>query len=200
MALADLHYGYEIHRCRQGALLPGWGMEQCRNTLLALLSDHRPQRLILVGDIMDGSGSVAQTGTLLDELRSLVPTLVLIEGNHDRSALVRGWQMQKHHRENQFIFHHGHLGITPPSVVADSSTTVGPVTLVTGHEHPSVAIRDNAGLRLKLPAFIQQQVHHTLHHWILPAFSPWAAGGEYTSLHEPLATWVCSPGRIWKWR
>lgn len=191
MALADLHYGYELNRNRDGALLPRWGMGECLATLLALIRDHRPRRLILVGDIMDGGGSVTQTGAFLDDLRLQVHELILIEGNHDRSALKRGWQLQKHHREGGFIFHHGHQSAPPPEDNAD-------VTHITGHEHPAVSLRDGAGLRLKLPAFIQQRLCPVTQHWILPAFSPWAAGGEYTSAHSLLATWACAPARIWR--
>lgn len=195
MAVADLHYGYEVHRSRQGALLPNWGMGQCRASLLALIKDHQPTRLIMVGDIMDGSGSVAQTGAFLDHLRPYVPELILIEGNHDRSGLKKGWEFKKTHQEGPYLFHHGHQSIAPPSEAELAATGM---TFITGHEHPAVFLRDGAGLRLKLPAFIQQRIQPDLHHWILPAFSPWAAGGEYTSSHEPLATWACTPARVWK--
>lgn len=197
MAVSDIHYGYEVHRSRQGALLPGWGMEKCLTTLCALITDHRPQRLILVGDIMDGSGSVAQTGAFLDEIRPLVPELVLIEGNHDRTGLKKGWQMRRSHEESGFLFHHGHRNMTPPSVEAEAPLPAS-VTWITGHEHPAVSLNDGAGLRLKLPALVRQRLSAHIEHWILPAFSPWAAGGEYRSSHERLATWVCSPARIWE--
>jgi metallophosphoesterase superfamily enzyme len=51
-------------------------------------------------------------------------------------------------------------------------------------------VRDGAGLRLKLPAFVQQK-----HCWILPAFSPWAAGTEWRGGDET-TVWLCSPGRV----
>lgn len=197
MALADLHYGYEINRSQQGALLPTWGMEKCRSTTLNLIQDYRPQRLILVGDIMDGGGSVAQTGAFIDYLRTLVHELILIEGNHDRSGLKTGWHLKRSHREAEFIFHHGHLGIAPPSILEAPDPAI---TLITGHEHPAVSLRDRAGMRLKLPAFIQQRLQHGTQHWILPAFSPWASGGEYTSPYEPLGTWVCAHAHVWKVR
>lgn len=198
VAVADLHYGYEVHRSRQGALLPHWGMGQCRATLLSLLHDHRPQKLIIVGDIMDGSGSVAQTGAFLDNLRTYVPELILIEGNHDRSGLKKGWHLQKTHREEAFVFHHGHQGIAPPSLGQDLFAQHSQVTFITGHEHPAISLRDGAGMKLKLPAMVQQRLSPEMQHWILPAFSPWASGGEYRSEHENLATWACTPARIWK--
>ncbi|MEN3940950.1 metallophosphoesterase [Prosthecobacter sp. SYSU 5D2] len=198
MALADLHYGYEIHRSRAGALLPGWGMQKCRDTLLALIDDHAPQRLILAGDIMDGSGSVSETGILLEILRSRVEDLILIEGNHDRAGLKKGWRLQPFYREKDFVFHHGHQGAAPPSVAGCLPAESPHMTFVTGHEHPCVSLRDGAGLRLKLPALVQQRLRQDLHHWILPAFSPWAAGGTFRTSQEHLATWACTRTKVWK--
>jgi putative SbcD/Mre11-related phosphoesterase len=198
MALADLHYGYEIHRSRAGALLPGWGMQKCRETLLALIADHTPKKLILAGDIMDGSGSVAETERFLELLQNHVERLVLIEGNHDRAGLKRGWPFHIHHRERDFLFHHGHQGAAPPSVAVYQPVESPELTLVTGHEHPCVSLRDGAGLHLKLPILVQQRLGPNFHHWILPAFSPWAAGAAYISDQERLGTWACCDKRIWK--
>lgn len=206
LAVADLHYGYEVHRRRQGALLPDWGMPQCEEVLRGLLEDHQPRRLILVGDVMDGSGSAAQTSDLLDRLGALVPEIVCIEGNHDRPALRKQRPFVKTHCEDGFVFHHGHQ-IRPGAM--DDAAETSPINLplgegqekcvhITGHEHPAWTLRDGAGLRLKLPALVRQQAGPGLEHWILPAFSPWAAGGEYTSPLPRLATWVCAPGRVWQ--
>jgi putative SbcD/Mre11-related phosphoesterase len=193
MAVSDIHYGYEIHRSRQGALLPNWGMQQCLTTLLALLQDHQPERLILVGDIMDGTSSVVHTNAFLDQLKPHVPQLVLIEGNHDRTGLKKAWQLQKTHQERGFLFHHGHRTIAPPSV-----PSLHEEVHITGHAHPAVSFNDGAGLQLKIPAFIQQKLLTGEQNWILPAFSPWASGGRYHSQHQPLATWACAPTRIWQ--
>jgi metallophosphoesterase superfamily enzyme len=153
--------------------------------LLALLRDHRPQRLILVGDIMDGGASAEETLALLDRLREQVP-LICVEGNHDRVGLRRGRTFVKSHREDGYLFEHGHLPLSEHSGV-----------VITGHEHPSVRFRDGAGLQLRLPALIQEQTSPKTQRWILPAFSPWAAGGKYESAHERVGTWVCAPGRVW---
>ncbi|HEY1083473.1 MAG TPA: hypothetical protein VGE29_14485, partial [Prosthecobacter sp.] len=153
--------------------------------------------LILVGDIMDGSGSAAHTGELLTVLEQQEVELVLIEGNHDKAALKKARAFVHSHGEEEFIFHHGHLGIAPPSVLLRHPDTGSRRILVTGHQHPAVSIQDGAGLRLKLPVLVQQRYSAGLDHWILPAFSPWAAGGTYTSEHTRLATWACASTRVW---
>ena len=185
MAVADIHFGYEVRRSRGGALMPDWGMKQCETMLLASVRDHRPQRLILVGDIMDGGASAEETLALLDRLREDVP-LICVEGNHDRVSLRRGRTFVKSHREGAFLFEHGHLPLSEHAGV-----------VITGHEHPSVRFKDGAGLQLRLPALIQEQTSPKTQRWILPAFSPWAAGGKYESSHKRVGTWVCAPGRVW---
>ncbi|MDZ4288189.1 MAG: metallophosphoesterase [Prosthecobacter sp.] len=190
MAVADLHFGYEIQRRRHGALLPDWGMAACEATLLSLIHDHQPRRLILVGDIMDGSGSATETAALLDRLQTVVAEIVCILGNHDRTALKKAWTFVDAHHEEAYRFSHGHQW--------KHESTNDPLTHVIGHEHPAIDFYDGAGLNLKLPAFVQERINPHTQRWILPAFSPWAAGGPMKHTHERLATWVCAPGRVWR--
>ena len=51
--------------------------------------------------------------------------------------------------------------------------------LVIGHEHPSVRIFDRVGAYLKLPSFLHFEKEEIL---VLPAFSPLAAGTDFTNL------------------
>lgn len=197
MAVSDLHYGYELNRNRRsGALLPNWGMAQVEQRLTALLEHHRPRRLILVGDIMDGGGSVKETLDFLGRLSGRVTEVVCVAGNHDRPTLKRALEFLPSHREGEFFFHHGHR---LKSVLEQTAGWQGCVH-VTGHEHPAFSLSDGAGLRLKLPALVRERLDAELspERWILPAFSPWAGGGDYTSPHLRLATWVCGGGRVWE--
>ncbi len=189
LAVADLHLGYARRRRQGGFLIPDWGGEEIEDRLSALLLSHQPRRLILVGDIVDGAGSVDEGLKVLERLRARVPELLLLAGNHDRPALRRAARFLASHEETGFIFHHGHLN---PACPAGSIE-------ITGHHHPAVLLRDGAGLRLKLPALIRERDPggSAAERWILPALSPWAAGGEYHSPYERLATWACAPGRVW---
>jgi uncharacterized protein len=190
MAIADLHYGYELRRRREGHLTPDWGRSTLESRLTSLLSDHQPNTLILVGDIMDGTSNVTETLDFLARLRPLVPTLIPLIGNHDHRSLHHDPAFTNHHEQPGFFFHHGH----EPLPTALSPKTV----VITGHHHPAINIKDGAGLRLKLPTLIREHLPEPdLEQWILPAFSPWAAGGEYRSPHPRLATWACAPHRVW---
>lgn len=187
LAVADVHFGYEVRRRRAGGLVPAWGMAECASVMQELIQDHQPRRLILVGDIMDGSASAEEALSWLQHLREQVE-LVCIEGNHDRPPLRRRFPMVKSHQEGAFRFEHGHLPLSDSSEGA----------LVTGHVHPAYRFTDGAGLKLKLPVLIQERLPSGVERWILPAFSPWSAGGLYESPHERLGCWACAPRRVWR--
>ncbi|HSH37178.1 MAG TPA: metallophosphoesterase [Chthoniobacterales bacterium] len=178
LAVADLHFGYELSQRAAGRLMPMWGMKFVEERLIELLLDYRPRQLVILGDIVHDRASVDEARMLLDRLRGACEVIALA-GNHDRRlAAVLGthdsWQ------SDGFHFHHGHCA---------AAETAGRIQII-GHHHPSGTVRDGAGLRLKLPAFVQQD-----RCWIMPAFSPWAAGAPWRADAES-QIWLCSPTRI----
>jgi hypothetical protein len=118
--------------------------------------------------------------------------MICILGNHDRAALRRNWPFVEVHREQGFLFSHGHCFETVEGV-ATSADAIH----ITGHEHPAITLADGAGLRMKLPAFVRDALAGTRERWLLPAFSPWAAGGTYKSAGL-IEQWICAPQRVWR--
>jgi uncharacterized protein len=176
LAVADLHFGYELSQRAAGNLFPLWGMQTIEARLLELLGDYSPDHLILLGDLVHNRAGGAELARLLERLDPFC-SVILIAGNHDRHLhqvhLVESWQSE------EFVFHHGHCANVP----------AGGLQIV-GHHHPAGVMRDGAGLRLKLPAFVQQR-----RCWVMPAFSPWAAGTEWPA-EEEADVWLCSPQRV----
>jgi metallophosphoesterase superfamily enzyme len=177
LAIADPHFGYELSQRAAGRLVPMWGMAAVSHRLLELLREYRPRTLVILGDIVHDAASAREAGEFLTTLRALCE-VIAIAGNHDRALsgaidLVGSWETPTFH------FHHGHCAVE----------TVGRIQIV-GHHHPAGTISDGAGLRLKCPAFIQQP-----RCWIMPAFSPWAAGSKWQSDTES-RVWLCTPQRV----
>lgn len=179
LAVADLHFGYELSQRAAGNLFPLWGMQSVRERLDDLLGDYQPTQLLLLGDLVHDRAAGREFASLVDGLRSETE-VILIAGNHDRGLghvdLVESWA------SDGFFFHHGHW----------ESERTDRVQVI-GHHHPAGVVRDGAGLRLKLPAFVQR---HDC--WIMPAFSPWAGGAEWRADDEDVQLWLCSPERILK--
>lgn len=180
LAIADLHYGYEVELRQAGALFPLWGMQRIEARLSELIADYNPDLVILLGDIVHGKRAAAETQTLCDWLDELAPEVRCVAGNHDRGAIERLVKLEPSISIDEFYFHHGHL----VSAAADGQIEIR------GHLHPTVSLNDGAGLRLKLPAFVQEE-----RRWILPAFSPWAGGANVSKGRR----WICSPKRVFEY-
>jgi uncharacterized protein len=54
LAVADLHFGYELSQRAAGNLFPFWGMRTIEQRLEELLRDYKPKRLIVLGDLVHG--------------------------------------------------------------------------------------------------------------------------------------------------
>ena len=170
LAVADLHFGLEISARRRGALVPEFGMEEVERRLSSLLRDYKPRKLIIVGDLVEDRASALSALGLLKRLRLESAEagrpfeVILVEGNHDRHGLDPGLTVP-HFVTETFCFYHGDR--------PEPAAAMGKISVI-GHFHPATTMRDGAGLRLKLPAFVQDGSL-----WTLPAFSPWAAGMEW---------------------
>jgi metallophosphoesterase superfamily enzyme len=185
LAVADLHFGYELSQRAAGNLFPIWGMQTIEARLSELLGDYKPAALLLLGDLVHDAAGATAFFSLVARLRQHCE-IMLIAGNHDREIkhqtsnlkssdvdLVESW------RSDGFYFHHGDCPVELPDCIQ-----------VSGHHHPIGAVRDGAGLRLKLPALVQRR-----NCWIMPAFSPWAAGTEWPPDGQS-RVWLCSPQRV----
>lgn len=176
LAVADLHFGYELSQRAAGRLVPLWGMTSVEERLEELLTEYRPRNLIIVGDIIHDRSAAPEAAQLIKRLSAVCEPIVL-SGNHDRQ-LDRAIELRESWQCDGFYFHHGHC-----------AAEISDAIQIIGHHHPAGTITDGAGLRLKLPAFVQQQDC-----WILPAFSPWAAGTAWEATAES-RMWLCTPKR-----
>ncbi len=184
LAVADVHFGYELSQRAAGALFPAWGMDDIEARLTALLHDYRPERLVVVGDFVHDGVAREPARRLVERLGAAgACEIVLIMGNHDRRAFGAG-EMRPSFRTERFYFHHGDGSGPSAEVVAGR-------TAVIGHYHPAATVGDGAGVALKLPAFVQGADR-----WVLPAFSPWAAGGGGAKWGRGARLWLCGPKRI----
>jgi uncharacterized protein len=177
LAVADLHFGYELSQRAAGRLIPLWGMDSIEARLTELLDEYHPRYLIIVGDLVHDRTSTTAAMELLARLRRRCE-VVTVEGNHDRYA-AKEIQFTARWETAEFVFQHDDCQIDNPGRIQ-----------IIGHHHPAATIRDGAGLRLKLPAFVQNE-----RRWILPAFSPWAGGVEWHSEGEA-RIWLCTPQRV----
>ncbi len=85
LAVADLHFGYELAQRAAGRLMPLWGMTSIEERLVELLEEYQPRQLIIVGDLVHDRASTVLAGELLARLRKRCE-VVALAGNHDRHS------------------------------------------------------------------------------------------------------------------
>jgi uncharacterized protein len=169
LVVADTHFGKSSLFARHGIAVPAGPDEMDRARIVELLRSTRSERLLVLGDFLHGPlvpGSVAATG--LDAwLRGLRPVqLVLVIGNHDRSAASGwmppvDWQGPSHH-EPPFCFVHD---------AADPGCETHGAFRISGHVHPVVALGTPRKQRLRVPVFWQQADA-----MVLPSFGLFTGG------------------------
>lgn len=166
--VADVHLGYSWAQRRRGELGP-LADSRTRDKLLALCDELTPKEIVFLGDLVHAPRPCAperewieETLTLLSERAELVAT----RGNHDRAfarefghlpvRCVESWSAERltaaHGDRFTFALPENH-------------------TLLLGHLHPCLSVKDASGAGRKLPVFLV-----TTACIILPAFSPFARG------------------------
>ncbi len=171
--IADIHLGYSWAQRRRGELGPLVDY-RTREKLLELRDQLQPKRLVFLGDVVHAPRSCTPEREYIEHTMHELARgcqLIAVRGNHDRHFArefedlpfesVEAWT------EAPFTAVHG-----------DRFTFAWPEghTLILGHLHPALAVRDAAGAGHKVPVFLVSQSC-----LVLPAFSPFARGYDVAS-------------------
>ncbi len=166
--IADTHLGYSWAQRRRGELGPLADF-QTKEKLLQVCDELSPQRLVFLGDLVHAPRPCEPERNWIEAtLRELSgrAELVSVRGNHDRAFAREFGHLPLHHCES---WSDGYL----TAVHGDRFTFAWPEnhTLVMGHLHPSLPVRDASGAGHQLPVFLvgPQCI-------VVPAFSPFARG------------------------
>jgi uncharacterized protein len=180
--VADVHLGYEWARGAAGDSVIAHSLEETLERLTLVLERAPVARLIVAGDLVESPRPCRRTGDDVRRLREWLlgrgVSLVVLEGNHDRSlarplgnlsqpaepmpltCTVAGWTVG-----------HGHLPIRGHRSIS-------------GHHHPVLRVD-----RTVAPCFLVGPSRI-----VLPAFSPNAAGCDVATAAVP-KSWLTVPLR-----
>ena len=171
-AISDLHLGFEAALAEQGVSIPRFQRREILERLRRLLDRYEPKRLVIAGDFKHefSRNLVDEWVEIKQVLRFLQARTepVVVRGNHDNylATILGDLRMTLHDRYDVAgcTFVHGHEDVA----------SLG--TIVLGHEHPAVKLRDVLGATVSVPAFlVADRVI------VLPAFSPLALGSNVAS-------------------
>ena len=65
LAVADLHFGYELSQRAAGRLVPLWGMTSIEARLVELLDEYQPRQLIILGDLVHDAASATAASAIM---------------------------------------------------------------------------------------------------------------------------------------
>jgi len=156
MVIADLHLGWEMALSEKGIHVPSQTFKLLRK-LTELLSAYKPEKLLILGDV---KYTVAITDMsewhdipdFFTKLKKQIESITIIRGNHDgnlepllpeniKILPATGIAM------GEVGFFHGHRWPSP--------TLLKCKTLVMGHVHPTIALRDPAGFRITRQVWVK---------------------------------------------
>ncbi len=166
--IADVHLGYEWARGAAGDCVPAHSLDETLARLDRLLGRAPIARLIIAGDLVESPRPCRRTAADLQRLRDWLHrigvSVVVLEGNHDRSLMrvsrsrrvsITGPPLPSTCMVAGWTIGHGHLPLTGDRTIS-------------GHLHPVVRL---AGTNA--PCFVAGPDRI-----ILPAFSANAAGWD----------------------
>lgn len=148
LVVADLHIGWEIALSEKGIHIPTQAVKLLQK-LKTLIKMCKPQKLLILGDVKH-TVATAEIGEWHDvpdffnELKNSVKEIQIIRGNHDGNLeplLPEGIKILPSSgiAIGDLGFFHGHRWPSPMLLKCK--------TLVMGHVHPVIVLRDPAGFR-----------------------------------------------------
>ncbi|MDP2974315.1 MAG: metallophosphoesterase [Candidatus Diapherotrites archaeon] len=147
LVIADLHLGIEEMLNRQGVMLPRFNFRQTKKTLEKIFQKVKPETIIINGDLKHEFGSISEQewSEVIDMLRSLqqhCKKIVLIKGNHDTIlGPIAKWENLKIENEGVFLKKSSAF-VTHGETIPKSALFKKAKTVVIGHEHPAITIRE----------------------------------------------------------
>jgi len=166
LILADPHIGKDDTFRRAGIPVPCAVAQADFIRLATLIQQHRPDRLVILGDLLHARPDADDHGLgLLRQWRLSCQTIevLLVRGNHDQHAgnppaELRFTIVDEPYRDGPFEYRH--FPVNAPRPAADQH-----VHILAGHLHPGVTVRLDRLQARRVPCF-----HVTATQTVLPAF------------------------------
>ena len=149
LVVSDLHIGWERLLSQRGVHVPSQ-TPKIKNTLLKLIKETKPTQAIFLGDVKDAITKVAMEEwkdipEFFEDIQKQVSDIQVVLGNHDGNLEPLLPENVKIVPPTGTSFgdvglFHGHAWPAPELLECRS--------LISGHVHPTVAIRDPMGFRM----------------------------------------------------
>ncbi len=189
LIVSDLHLGIEGYLEDEGIFLPRGVSRATSEIVFRAVEDYDPDVLVINGDVKHSFGLLKSAewrelkeffGLLKDKYGLEV---YVVRGNHDNYLGVVldkfGFKFFERLDLNNYTIIHGHEDIDLDELGE---------TVIIGHEHPSIVIRDEAGGKYKYKCFLWGEFEG-INVLVLPPVSEISSGTNYNDyeLVEPMS-------------
>jgi len=183
LVLSDLHLGYEQSLNREGLMIPKFQFKKILERLEKITKYSGLEKIIINGDLKHEFGKISwqeqkEVKSFLEYLQDYFSEIVLIKGNHDNFTPYISEKLDIEMRDNislnNCLILHGHK-------IPDLNEYKEP-TLVIGHEHPCIGLRNGERLE-KIKCFLKGQFKDR-ELIVIPSFNFISEGSDI--LHEKL--------------
>jgi len=146
LIFGDFHLGYEESMNKQGILIPRFQIKDTISRVAKILmSVGEVETIVLTGDVKHEFGKIYDDEwmgvlALIDFMKEYCEELVILEGNHDKVTKYitekRDVIPKKEFAVDDVLFLHGDLVPKKSEILSKAKT------LIIGHEHPAVTLRE----------------------------------------------------------
>ena len=156
LVLSDLHLGFEEEAANQGMFIPRIQLRRSLEVLRRGLEATNADWVIFAGDVKHCFSRLLRSekeelSKLFDFLARRGVRVTVVRGNHDNYlpivAKKYNVEIVKELIAGDILIIHGHF-------IPNEEYKGKIKTVIIGHEHPSLRLRDKIGYIVKLPAFL----------------------------------------------
>jgi len=153
LVFSDAHLGYEEYLNKQGIMVPKFQYNGVAAQVREALEETKPEKVVVDGDLKHEFGRISEQEwkevlKFLDLLEG--HEVVLVKGNHDNVlgpiAGRKNVTVTDEYKAGKFLIIHGNR-------IPDKKSLEGVETIVIGHEHPAVGLREEGRVE-KMKCFL----------------------------------------------
>ncbi len=186
LVIADIHLGFESSVAYEGIFVPRVQLKKILELIDKMVNVVYPRRVVINGDLKHHFGGLLkqereEITKLIEHLWSKgIKEITVIRGNHDNYVSLvledLGVGFIDKLVLNSIMLVHGHELFDP----AKYSVKI----IIIGHEHPSVALRDELGVTYKFPCFLKGKLVTNQELLVLAPLSIYASGNTVSLERE----------------
>ena len=182
LIISDIHIGYEGALNREGIMVPRFQYKKILERINQIIQKYEPKSVVVNGDLKHEFGRITsqewkESKDFIEFLKTNFLDTILIKGNHDNFtrfiAEKTGLDVYENYELGSYVIMHG-------DKLPDESTLKKSETIIIGHEHPCIGIRNGERLE-KIKCYLKGD-YHGKNLIVMPSFNFVTEGSDI--LHE----------------